>query len=124
MLAHPGAPSTAQRDDEQEAEQWRARQNRVQREPVRRPVGREDLADQLLARNRAPAARVARLIAVVAHEEVLALRHRPGTGGGITRTAILLDVRIVEPLAVDVDESALLLRDRLARKADQALDES
>ena len=38
---------------------------------VRRPVGREDLADQVLARHRPPLARVAGLRAVVAHHEVL-----------------------------------------------------
>src|SRR3954471_2844555 len=51
------APSTAQRDDEQEAEERRSGHDRVQREPVRRPVRGEHLPDQLLARDGAPDAR-------------------------------------------------------------------
>src|SRR5579862_854956 len=52
-------------------------EDRHDRDPRRRPVRRDHLADQVLARHRAPLARVARLAAVVAHEEVLALRHDP-----------------------------------------------
>src|SRR6266511_2921741 len=118
MLAHPGAPSATQRDDEQEAEQRRPRQDRVEREPVGRPVGGEDLPDQVLARDGAPAARVARLAAVVAHEEVVALLDLPRAGGGVVEAAVLLDVRLGEPSAVDEDEPALPLADRLAGKAD------
>src|SRR5512141_2700741 len=50
----------------------------AQRDPLRRPVGRDDRPDQVLARHAAPPPRVAGLAAVVAHEEVLALRHVPG----------------------------------------------
>src|SRR3954451_12570651 len=89
---------------------------------VRWPVGREDLPDQVLLGDGAPLARVARRAAVVAHHEVLPgwdlLRvDRP-------RVATLRpDVRaVVEALAVDVDEAVPLLP-RVAREADQALDE-
>src|SRR5665647_1607602 len=54
---------------------WRRRL--VEGEPVGRPVGHEDLADQVPARDRAPLTRVARCAAVVAHEEVLGLGHVP-----------------------------------------------
>src|SRR5215470_11968197 len=123
MLAHAGAPSAAQRHGGQEAQERQALEDRVKRDPVRRPVGGEHLADQVLARHGAPAPRVARLAAVVAHEEVVALRHDPGPGRGVARTAVGLDVGLVQLLAVDVDEPALPLAHRLAGQADQALDE-
>src|SRR3954452_11414051 len=74
----------------------------LDREPLRRPVGRDDLADQLVVRDRAPAPRVARRAAVVAHHEVVARRDllRPVRVGV---APLWLDVRLVELLAVDVD---------------------
>src|SRR4051812_22358432 len=56
------------------AERW---QDRSQGEALWRPVSREHRPDQVAPRHAAPAPRVARLSAVVAHEEVLALRHVP-----------------------------------------------
>src|SRR4029077_576740 len=123
MLAHAAALSTTQRGDEQEAEPRGGREDRVQRDAVRRPVGREDLADQVLARDGAPAARIARLPTVVAHEEVRALVNLPRARRRVVQAPVGLDVRLVQLLAVDVDEPALLLSDGLARQADQALDE-
>src|SRR5258706_14121477 len=49
----------------------------LDRDPLRRPVSRDHLADQVPARYRAPSARVARLAAVVSHEEVMALFDSP-----------------------------------------------
>src|ERR687898_1708068 len=93
----------------------------AQRNPVRRPVGREDLADQILARNRPPAARVARLGAVVAHHEV-------GVVGDRLRlvrlevAATLRDVRLNQPPPVDVHDAVALLP-RLAGERNDPLDE-
>src|SRR5260221_14532052 len=42
-----------------------------------RPVDEEPLADDVRARHRPPDPRIAGLRAVVAHEEVVTLRHRP-----------------------------------------------
>src|SRR5919204_5711312 len=71
----------------------------IDRDPVRWPVGREDLADQVLTGNGPPHARIAGLCAVVAHHEVHPLRDllrlvRLGVA------AVGLDVRLVELLAV------------------------
>src|SRR5438477_3719463 len=46
----------------------------VKRNPAGRPVGREDLADQVLLRDEAPHTRVARRLPVVAHHQVVVLR--------------------------------------------------
>src|SRR5215204_4931573 len=90
------------------------------RNPVRRPVRGEDLADQVLPRHRPARARVARLRAVVAHHEVLPGRHlerlRPA---GIA--PVRLDVRLLEPLAVDEDVARaadVAELDPFAREAD------
>src|SRR6476620_7337090 len=77
MLAQTGAPSAAQRDVEEQA-QREPRTDEVERDAVRRPVGHEDLADERTPGDGSPGARIARLDAVVAHEEVVAGRHVPG----------------------------------------------
>src|SRR6266566_8175530 len=90
-----------------------------------RPVLEEDLADQIRPRYRAPAARVAGLPAVVAHEEVHALRHAPAAVPvlHVVLPSPGLHVRLVELLPVDPDEALRVLVDAIARQADQALDE-
>src|SRR2546423_1640532 len=93
----------------------------MNRDPGRRPIGKKDLADQVLAGDGPPDARVARRGAVVAHEEVAVLRDR------LRRLRVVvaplgLDVRLVQLLPVDVDEAVSLLP-AVAREADQALDE-
>src|SRR5581483_1893321 len=92
------------------------------REPtVWRPVDEVDRPDQARARNRAPDAGVARVQPVVAHEEVLTLRHaRPGVR--LVVAQLRIDVRLLEELAVDVDV-AVPLRDDVAGQPDQPLDE-
>src|SRR5215203_7100470 len=72
------------------------------RNPVGRPVGGEDLPDQVLARHRSPLARVARLRAVVAHHEVLPLRDVERLGRPSV-TPLALDVRLVQPPPIDED---------------------
>src|SRR4249919_3730697 len=94
-------------------------------DPIRWPVGREDLPDEVLPRHRPPFARVARLGSVVTHHEVLPRGNieRLGTAGV---AAVLADVRLIELLAVDVDVAKATLRAQLqhvARQADQPLDE-
>src|SRR5439155_23793544 len=54
----------------------RGRAGSADRDPRGRPVGREDLADQVLFRDAPPLARVARRVAVVAHHEVVPRRDR------------------------------------------------
>ncbi len=54
------------------------------------------------ARHRSPHARVARLRAVVAHDEVVACRHAERLLGPDV-APVVLDVGLVEPLPVDVD---------------------
>src|SRR6266566_2771804 len=87
---------------------------------LRRPVDGEDLADDVLARHRAPLARVARLDAVVAHEEVHAggdvVRLRLAEDVALRVPPVLLHVRLDQLVAVDVDGPRLLL-DRLAGQA-------
>src|SRR5580765_2833778 len=97
----------------------------AERDPVRWPVGREDRADQILARNRAPAARVAGLAAVVAHEEVLAGRDVPGLPRvlGVLLAPVGRDVGLAQLVVVDVDEAVRVLMDQVAGQPDQALDE-
>src|ERR671930_2475505 len=104
MLAQVGTPSATQRDDEEQPQPRRPRNDRVERDPVRRPIRCEDLSDQILARNGAPAPRVARLRAVVAHEEVLALGDVPGAG--LVVAAAGPDVGLAQLLAVDEDGAA------------------
>src|SRR5580765_1079512 len=97
----------------------------AERDSVRRPVGREHGPDQVLARHGTPAPRVARVAAVVAHEEVLPDRHAPAllAVGGVAVAPLLLDVRLVQLLVVDQDEALLVLVDEVARQADQPFDE-
>src|SRR4051795_4533621 len=98
----------------------------VQGDPVRRPVGGEDLADQVLAWHRAPHARVARGVPVVAHHEVVPGRHLGGTVTLHGDAPVLLDVGLLQALAVDVDIAVAAEQpqlDRVARQPDQALDE-
>jgi hypothetical protein len=62
------------------------------------------------------------VLAVVAHEEVMArLDLRPGSRRLVVATAGL-EVRLFEPVAVDVDVAVALAHD-LPRQADQALHE-
>src|SRR5437660_534404 len=63
---------------------------------VRRPVDEEDLADQVLARHGAPRPRVAGLVSVVTHEEVVSGRHVPGAAHVVA--PLRLDVRLDEQL--------------------------
>src|ERR671923_2264060 len=87
----------------------------------RREVDREDLPDQVAARQGAPHPRVARLCAVVAHDEVAVVRNlqrRPR----VDVAPVRLHIRLVPPLGVDVDEAAAPLP-HIAREADDALDE-
>src|SRR5919206_2219083 len=88
---------------------------------VRRPVRKEDFADQELARHRAPDAGVAGGRAVVAHHEVAVLADldRPLR---LVVSPVGLDVRLVQALAVDVDV-AVPLRPDVAGQADDPLDE-
>src|SRR5581483_501689 len=80
----------------------------LNRDPRGRPVGRDHLADQVPARDRAPLARVAGAVPVVAHHEVLPLRDLPRRVA--ERVApVRLHVRLVELLAVDVDVPVPLL---------------
>src|SRR4029079_14976449 len=74
----------------------------TERDSVRRPVGGKDRTDQVLARPSAPAPRVARVTAVVAHEEVLPGRNVPGLleVGGVGFTPLRLAVRLVPLLLV------------------------
>src|SRR4249920_1634498 len=118
MLAD--APSAAERDREDEPEPAERRKDRVERDPIRRPVGHEDLPDEGAPGDGPPPARVARLGTVVAHEEVVALGNVPDAG--LVVATARLDVRLVELLAVDVDEP-VRLANGLPREADQALDE-
>src|SRR5436309_4410275 len=85
----------------QQAQPRSAGEDGVERDPVRRPVRGEDLPDQVPARNRPPTARVAGLRTVVAHEEVLALRHVPVAG--LVVAAAGPDVGLVQLLSVDGD---------------------
>src|SRR4029453_13377918 len=76
--------------------------------PVRRPVGREDLADQVLPGNRPPDPRIAGLRSVVAHHEVVPLRD-PLRVVRVEVAAALRDVRLDQLLPVDVDLAVPLL---------------
>src|SRR6188508_203154 len=96
-----------------------------ERDPLRRPVGHEDLADDVVPRHRPPHARVARLGAVVAHYEVV-------TGGHAVRllradvASVVLDVWLVEAPPVDVDVRRAALQaylHALPGKPDDPLDE-
>src|SRR5262249_53885366 len=83
----------------------------AERDPVRRPIGRKYRADQVAARNRAPAARIAGLAAIVAHEEVLVFGDVPGLTGvlRVLPAPVCGDVGLVQPAAVDVDEAVRVL---------------
>src|SRR4051812_46262954 len=100
-------------------------ENSADRNPVGGPIRREHLPDQVLPRHRPPLARVARLRAVVAHHEVLPLRDVVRLRASRV-TAVRLDVRLVELLAVDEDVTGAAdvpQLDPVAREADQPLDE-
>src|SRR6266516_772814 len=85
------------------------------------PVHGEDGAYQVLARDGAPAAGVARLVAVVAEHHELVLRDGP-LGDRHVVPSIGLHVRLIQLLPVDIDV-AVLLAPAVARDRDQALDE-
>src|SRR4029453_430297 len=97
----------------------------AKRDPTWRPVGGEDRPDQVLARHASPAARVAGLAAVVAHEEVLALRHLPAllAVGHVLAPPLRRDVGPLQLLAVDPDEALLVLAHGVTGEADQPLHE-
>src|SRR4029450_10337495 len=87
----------------------------------RRPADREHRGHRFLPRNRAPAARVARRGAVVTEHQILAFRDLLARNR-LRIPPIGLDVRLVQLLAVDVDE-AVLLAPGLAGQPDDALHE-
>src|SRR5438552_12324357 len=105
------SPAAADPDQRQQSER---RRRADERDPVRRPVDEEDLADDLAPGDRPPATRVAGRGAVVAHPEVVPLRDSPG-GLRLGVPAVRLDVALGELLAVDVDVS-VALRPPLARQ--------
>src|SRR3954453_16174577 len=90
----------------------------AERDPVRRPVGHDHRPDQVLARDRAPHARVARVAAVVAHHEVLTLRDVPLAGRA--PAAAELHVLLLDQLPVD-SQPAAVVGDGVAWEPDQAL---
>src|SRR5439155_3508399 len=118
ILAH-GTPPSPRRHEQDEAER-EARPDRVEGDPVRRPIGHENLADDVLPRHGPPCARVAGRSSVVAHEEIHARPHAPGSlpAAGPAR----LDVRLLDRLAVD-REHVVLVSDGVAGEPDQSLDE-
>src|SRR5690242_14984766 len=79
-----------------------------------------DLADQVPSRHRAPLPGVARLCAVVAQEEVLALGDVPRPG--LRVSVALCDVGLLDGVAVDEDV-AVSFGNGLTREAYEALDE-
>src|SRR3954454_4688185 len=90
-------------------------------ETLRRPVDREDLADDVPPRHGAPAARVARRRAVVSHHEVVVLRDLPRRVR-LEVAPVLLDVRLVQALA-PYEDAPLSLLPHVPGKPDDALDE-
>src|SRR5918999_3335368 len=99
---------------------WAA-ENLAEADPLRRPVDCENLADDVLARNRAPDPTVARLAAIVAHHEVLTVRDGAPREGVVVPLS-LVEVRLLERLPVDHDD-AVAKRDLLSGHPDEALDE-
>src|SRR2546423_435532 len=93
----------------------------MNRDPVWRPIGKEHLADQVLARDGPPDAGVARGRPVVAHEEIAALRNRDRRLRVVV-APLRTHVWLVQLLPVDVDVAVPLLPP-IAGKADKALDE-
>src|SRR6476619_6859795 len=87
----------------------------------RRPVGHEDLADDVVARHGAPHARVTRLRAVVAHDEVVVEGHTERLLGADV-AAVVLDVRLVEAPPVDVHVRGAVAKPHLHALAGQADD--
>src|SRR4029450_13485561 len=88
----------------------------MKRDPAGGPVGREDLADQVLPRDEPPAARIAGRGPIVAHHQVV-VRWDPGVLPAwwnvlqrqrLGVAAPQLHVGLVPPLAFDVDKPALL----------------
>src|SRR3954463_1584520 len=92
---------------------------------MRWPVRQDDGPDQVLAGPPTPTPRAAGVAAVVAHEEVAALRHVPAraTVGGVLRAPLPRDVGLVQPDPVDPDEGLPVLAHEVARQPDQALHE-
>ena len=98
----------------------------MEADAVRRPVRRENLADEVLARHRPPLPRVTGLGAVVAHHEVVPLRDRQRPELGAGQAAFGFQIGLLQSPAVDVDVTVAPLEphlDPLAREADQPLDE-
>src|SRR5919106_270868 len=85
-----------------------------------RQIDRKHRPDQVPARHRAPLPAVAGLGPVVAHHEVLPCGHVRGEVP--PPTALRLDVRLLEPLAVHPDDAVSLL-EVIAGKADEPLHE-
>ena len=86
-----------------------------------RPVREHHRADQVAARHGSPDAGVARVDPVVAEHEVVARRNAWPPVGFVTSKR-RIDVGLDETVAIDVD-GPVALRDELARKPDDALDE-
>src|SRR5437870_5769374 len=86
-----------------------------------RPVDGEHGADQILAWNGSPPARIAGGRTVVAEHQVLARRDRL-LGDRLRVPAIRLDVGLDLPLAVQVDVT-VLLAPAISREGDQPFDE-
>src|SRR5918994_2409627 len=94
----------------------------AERDPIRRPVRRENLADEVRAGDRAPDPRVTRLRPVVPHDEVLP-RRNPPLRVRLEVALVARDVRrLVELPAVDEDLAVALLP-RLAGERDDPLHE-
>src|SRR3990170_6917347 len=88
------------------------------------PVGDQRLADNVLLRHVPTLSRVAAVLAVVAHDEVGPLRHRPGPAGALTGR-LARDIRLVVqrlPVHLHLAGRGLDL-DHVAGDADDALDE-
>ena len=67
-----------------------------------RPVREHHRADQVAARHRSPGARVAGVDSVVAEDEVV-IRRNPRPSVGFVSSQRWIDVRLVETVAVDID---------------------
>src|SRR5262249_22769421 len=85
----------------------------ARREPGQWPVGKQHWADEVLARHGAPGARIARMNAVVAEEEVVA-RTNARPRSIFSAAECRVDVRLCQSVAVDEDVAAAF-RDQLSR---------
>src|SRR5438132_13824852 len=95
-------------------------------EVVNRPDSKPSFAVDAVARDRTEEARILRTVSVVAHDEVR-VRGNHLTVASVARIVVVVDprlrqVRLVEPVAIDVDDAAAD-QDLLARGPDNALDE-